>query len=101
LKPATSKHLRMPTWIITQVLDHKYKEAVMFLNGQESILDSFKPVQCQHAFFRTMSPAPWSSVTLIWLPTFDRPIKSLPNNKCRSASNEYESWCSWLGWSMV
>jgi hypothetical protein len=25
-----------------------------------------------------MSPAPWSAVTLIWLPTFDRPIKSLP-----------------------
>jgi hypothetical protein len=52
--------------------------AVMLLNGPESILDSIKPVQCKRAFFWTMSPAPRSSVTLIWLPTFDRPTKSLP-----------------------
>jgi hypothetical protein len=78
LKPATSKHLRTQIQIITQVLDHKYKEAVMLLNGPESILDSIKPVQCEHAYFWTMSPVPRSSVTLIWLPTFDRPTKSLP-----------------------
>jgi hypothetical protein len=58
LKPAMSKHLRMQIRIITQVLDHKYKEVVMLLNGPESILDSIKPVQCKHAFFWTMSPAP-------------------------------------------
>jgi hypothetical protein len=26
---------------------------------------------------------------------------TLANNKCRSASNKYESQCSWLGWSVV
>jgi hypothetical protein len=44
LKPAMSKHLRTPIQIITQVLDHKYKEVVILLNGQESLLDSIKPV---------------------------------------------------------
>jgi hypothetical protein len=78
LKPAMSNHLRMRIQIITQVLDHKYKEVVLLLNGQESILDSIKPAQCKHAFFWTISPAPQSSVTLIWLPTFDSPMKSSP-----------------------
>jgi hypothetical protein len=78
LKPATSKCQRTPIQIITQVLDHKYKEAVMLLNVPESILDSIKPVQCEHAFFWTMSQVPRSSVTLIWLPTFDRLMKSSP-----------------------
>jgi hypothetical protein len=78
LKPAISKCLRMPTWITTSVPDCKHKGVVMLLNGQESILDSTKPVQCEHAFFWTMSLVPWSSVTLIWIPTFDRPTKSLP-----------------------
>ena len=45
LKPATSKHLRMPTPIMKPVPDRKHKEAVMLLNGQESILDSTKPAQ--------------------------------------------------------
>jgi hypothetical protein len=58
LKPATSKHLRTPTWITTQVPDHKYKKAEMLLNGQESILDSTKPAQNKYAFFWTMSSVP-------------------------------------------
>jgi hypothetical protein len=78
LKPATSKHLRMPTSIMKPVLDPKYKELVMLFNVQESILDSTKPAQCEHAFFWTMSPVPRSSVTLKWSQTFDRPMKSLP-----------------------
>jgi hypothetical protein len=45
LKPATSKRLRMPTSIMKPVLDPKYKEVVMLLNVQESILDSTKPAQ--------------------------------------------------------